>query len=199
MVSFNSDWNHTPLRSMTNSCLRFTCGAYSIQQTKGNVNAVSDIVLLLKEMRPVLADGEFVYATVPDLTDFALTDALCVFREARESPSSAFGNAQTGSVSGTRGVFARLRCRCTRPFKLSDSSLLFPALSRKRAFHATPYPHTITITSSFRGTWQKKRSMCFQLWPRPALRRHPVRPCNRGDSSSQSRRSLSPKFRTTNC
>ena len=43
--------------------------------------AVSDIILLLKGMRPVLTDDEFVYATVHDLTGIAATDALCVFRE----------------------------------------------------------------------------------------------------------------------
>jgi hypothetical protein len=43
--------------------------------------AVTDINLLRGTMRPVLAPGEFVYATVHDLANINPDDALCVFQE----------------------------------------------------------------------------------------------------------------------
>jgi len=41
----------------------------------------SDIMLLLAGMRPVLIEGEFVYAMVADLRGIEAKDTLCIFQE----------------------------------------------------------------------------------------------------------------------
>jgi uncharacterized protein len=48
-----------------------------------SMTAISDLGILLREMRPALRDGEYVYCTLPpgDLLDIARLDPLGTFRE----------------------------------------------------------------------------------------------------------------------